>query len=178
MKNILKPIIVLTAICLVVTALLACVNGITSPIIKAAEEKAAALARSEVLKEAKSFEKLDISLPDGAADIFKGNDNSGYVIITKAKGYGGDIKIICGIRPDGSIENIKTLSHSETSGIGSKAADNKSGYNQKYIGKNADNYTEVDTISGATISSKAYKKAVGIAFDSLKAAKGDINEKS
>lgn len=176
MKDIIKPIIVLTAICLIVTTLLACVNSVTSPIIKAAEEKAAALARSEVLKEAESFEKLDISLPDGATDIFKGNHDSGYVILTQAKGYGGDIKIICGIRPDGSIENIKTLSHSETSGIGSKVTDNKSDYNQKYIGKNADNYTDVDTISGATISSKAYKKAVGIAFDTLKIAKEDTNE--
>lgn len=178
MKEIIKPIIVLSVICLVITTLIACVNSVTSPIIKAAEEKNAALARSEVLKEAKSFEKLDILLPDGATDIFKGSDDSGYVVITKAKGYGGDIKIICGIHSDGSIEKVKTLSHSETSGIGSKAADNNSGYNQKYIGKNADNYTDVDTISGATISSKAYKKAIGIAFDTLKIAKGDTNEKN
>ena len=178
MKDIIKPIIVLVTICLVVTTALACVNSVTAPIIKAAEEKAAALARSEVLKEATSFEKLDIALPDGATDIFKGNDDSGYVIITKAKGYGGDIKIICGIRSDGSIEKVKTLSHSETSGIGSKAADNKSSYNQKYIGKTADNYSDVDTISGATISSKAYKKAIGIAFNALKIVKGDTNEKT
>ena len=57
MKDIIKPIIVLASICLVVTTILACVNSITAPIIKAAEEKNAALSRSEVLNEAKSFEK-------------------------------------------------------------------------------------------------------------------------
>lgn len=171
MKDIIKPIIVLASICLVVTTILACVNSITAPIIKAAEEKNAALSRSEVLNEAKSFEKLDIPLPDGVTDIFKGDNHSGYVIMAQAKGYGGNIKIICGIRSDGSLEKVKTLSHNETSGIGSKVADNKSGYNQKYSGKTADNYTDVDAISGATISSKAYKKAIGLAFDAFQKAK-------
>ena len=60
MKDIIKPIVVLASICLVVTALLAYVNMVTSPIIKAAEEKAAAEARAEVLKEAKDFELLDV----------------------------------------------------------------------------------------------------------------------
>ena len=98
-------------------------------------------------------------------------NNSGYVIMSQAKGYGGNIKIICGIRSDGSLEKVKTLSHNETSGIGSKVADNKSAYNQKYSGKTADNYTDVDTVSGATISSKAYRKAVGLAFDAFQKAK-------
>lgn len=171
MKDIIKPIIVLASICLVVTAMLACVNSVTAPIIKAAEEKNAALARSEVLSEAKSFEQLDIKLPDGVTAVFKGNSNSGYVIMSQAKGYGGDIKIICGIRSDGSLEKVKTLSHNETSGIGSKVADNKSGYNKKYSDMTANNYMNVDAVSGATISSKAYKKAVGLAFDTFKTAK-------
>ena len=171
MKDIIKPILVLASICLVVTTILACVNSIAAPIIKAAEEKNAALARSEVLRKAKSFEQLNINLPDGVTAVFRGSDNSGYVIMSQAKGYGGDIKIICGIRSDGSIEKVKTLSHNETSGIGSKVADNKSGYNQNYTGKSADNYTEVDAVSGATISSKAYKKAVGLAFDAFQTAK-------
>ena len=171
MKDIIKPILVLASICLVVTALLACVNSVTAPIIKAAEEKNAALARSEVLKQAKSFQQLDISLPAGVTAVFKGSDDSGYVIMSQAKGYGGDIKIICGIRSDGSVEKVKTLLHSETSGIGSKVADNKSGYNQKYSGTTANNYMNVDAVSGATVSSKAYKKAVGLALDTFQKIK-------
>ncbi len=175
MKDIIKPIVVLASICLVVTAVLAYVNTITAPIIQAAAEKAAAQARAEVLTEAKNFEKLDIpGLPEGVTDVFKGSNDTGYVIMMQSKGYGGDIKLICGIRPDGSIEKIKTLSHSETSGIGSRVVDNQSGYSDRYAGKTIADYEQVDAVSGATISSKAYKNAVGLAlraFDKVKEAK-------
>ena len=172
MKDILKPIAVLASICLIVTALLAYVNIVTSPIIKAAEEKAAAEARSEVLKEAKEFELLDIKgLPEGITAVYRGSDESGFVFMMTQKGYGGDINLICGIRPDGSMEAVKTLSHSETSGIGSKVVDNSSGYRDRYAGKTADTYSEVDAITGATISSTAYKKAIASAFEAYEIVK-------
>lgn len=175
-KEIIKPIAVLACICLLVTAVLAYVNTITSPVILAAAEKAASEARAEVLTEADGrFEKLEISgLPDGVTEVYKGGNDSGYVIITQSKGYGGDIKLICGIRADGSIEKIKTLSHGETSGIGSKVADNKSGYAKHYNDKTAADYRQVDAVSGATISSKAYQKAVGLAFKAFSKVKGAV----
>ncbi len=174
MKDIVKPIVVLACICLVVTAVLAYVNTMTAPIIQAAEEKAASEARAEVLTEANGqFEKLDVKgLPEGVTEVFKGGNDTGYVIMMQSKGYGGDIKLICGIRPDGSMEKVKTLSHSETSGIGSKVADNQSGYAENYTNKTAADYESVDAVSGATISSKAYKKAVGLAFEAFEKIKG------
>lgn len=166
MKQILKPIVVLTLICIIVTAALAYVNHITKPIIQNAEEKAASEARTEVLKEASSFERItDVKLPEGVSELYRGNDNSGYVVITMSKGYGGDIRVICGILPDGSIEAVKTLIHAETNGIGSKVADNGSGYNKQYSGKTMETYGEVQAVSGATISSRAYKNAVGLALE-------------
>ena len=174
MKEIIKPIAVLAGICLVVTALLAYINLVTSPIITAAEEKAAEEARTEVLSEADSFEKLDIELPEGVEDAYEATNGTGYVFTVTSKGYGGTIKLICGIKPDGSIEAVKTLQHSETSGIGSKVVDNNSGYSENYCGKTEDNYNDVDAVTGATISSKAYKKAIGNAFeayDTVKEAK-------
>lgn len=172
MKDIVKPIAVLASICLVVTALLAFVNSVTSPIIqKAAEEKAAA-ARSEVLGEANGeFDTLSdedmekLGLPAEITEVSKAKNGSGAVISVTVKGYGGDIKLMLGIKSDGSIEKIYTLEHSETSGIGSRVVDNKSGYSDNYIGKTEDSYSEVDAISGATISSKAYKKAISIAYE-------------
>ena len=173
MKDILKPIIVLTCICLVVTTLLAVVNYVTATVISAAEELAASQARSEVLSGAKSFEKIEnVKLPDGVTEAYRGSDNSGYVFMLTQKGYGGDIKLICGMHDDGTIEAMKTLSHSETSGIGSKVVDNSTGLNTKYAGKSADNYDTVEPITGATISSTAYRNAVASAFEALKAVKG------
>ena len=170
MKDILKPIIVLALICLLVTASLAYVNIKTAPVIKAAEEKAASSARHEVLKEAETFERINsLKLPDGAVEAYKGNDESGYAIIVKVKGYGGDMKLMCGIRHDGTMEGVKTLTHNETTGIGSRVVDNNSKYKESFAGTTAGEYRNIDTVSGATISSKAYKKGIGIAFDAFKA---------
>lgn len=171
MKEIIKPIAVLAGICLVVTALLAYINLVTSPIISAAEEKAAEEARAEVLSEADSFEQLDIELPEGVTEAYKANNGVGYVFMLSTKGYGGEIKLICGINSGGTINAVKTLLHSETSGIGSKVVDNSTGYRENYYGKTADNFSEVDAVTGATISSKAYKKAVENAFEAFEIAK-------
>lgn len=164
MKNdIIKPIAVLVCICLAVTALLAYINSVTAPIIKAADEKAAAQARSEVLKEADSFKLLSVKkLPECVDEVYKAENGSGFVFMLTVKGYGGDMNLICGIKSDGTIEQSKTLSHSETSGLGSKTAEDP--YRKQYFGKTENTLDEVDAISGATISSTAYKKAITDAF--------------
>ncbi|MGN1139409.1 MAG: hypothetical protein ACI4RM_08155, partial [Ruminococcus sp.] len=59
-KDIIKPILVLTCICLVVTGLLAYVNTVTSPIIEKAELDKSQQAMAEVLPEADSFSAVDI----------------------------------------------------------------------------------------------------------------------
>ena len=105
--------------------------------------------------------EIDSELPEGVTEAYLA-DNGGYVFMLTTKGYGGDIKLICGIL-DGKLTKIKTLSHNETSGIGSKVV--ASDYGDNYIGKTAGDYSDVDSVTGATISSKAYKKAVGNAFD-------------
>lgn len=169
-SEIVKPIVVLTCICLVVSAALAYTNKVTSPIISEAQEKAAEEARSEVLKEADSFERLELDgIPERVTEVYKAQNGAGYVFMLTTKGYGGDMKLICGIKSDGSIEACKTLSHSETSGLGSKTAEDP--YKSQYIGKSFDTLDEVDAISGATISSTAYKNAVADAFTAFNTAK-------
>ncbi len=169
-KDIIKPVIVLTGICLVVALVLAVVNSVTSPIIAKAEQEAAQQAMAEVLSEADSFSSVDnIELPEMVTEAYRADNNAGYVFMLTTKGYGGDMKLICGIKSDGSIEACKTLSHNETSGLGSKTAEDP--YRQQYSGKTADTIGEVDAISGATISSKAYKSAVEDALKAFKLAK-------
>ncbi len=170
MKNtfgqIIKPILVLTCICLVVTALLAYINTVTAPIIADAEKKAAQEAMEEVLSEADAFEKITLnSLPERVTEIYRAQNGTGYVFMLTTKGYGGDMKLICGIKTDGTIEACKTLSHSETSGLGSKTAEGP--YRNQYIGKTEKTLNEVDAISGATISSVAYKSAIEEAFEAF-----------
>lgn len=171
MKEIIKPIAVLAAICMVVTALLAFINSVTAPIIKEADEKAAAEARAEVLREADEFEPIEVDLPEGVTEAYRAKNGVGYVFMLTTKGYGGDINLICGIKSDGTIESTQTLNHSETSGIGSRVVDNDSGYRQNYVGKTQEDYDSVDAVSGATISSKAYKKAIAAAFEAYNTVK-------
>lgn len=169
-KDIIKPILVLTCICLVVSALLAFTNKVTQPIISESEKKEAETARAEVLASADSFEKLEITdLPERVTEVYRAENGAGYVFMLTTKGYGGDMKLICGIRSDGTIEACKTLSHSETSGLGSKTADDP--YRTLYNDKTADTVEDVPVISGATISSTAYKNAVIDAFKAFDAIK-------
>ena len=55
----------------------------------------------------------------------------------------------------GEAEEAKRLA-----GPGAQVLD----YGDNYIGKSEDDYSQVDSVTGATISSKAYKKALGNAF--------------
>lgn len=165
-KDIIKPVLVLTCICLVVAALLAYVNTVTSPIIAEAEQQAAQEAMAEVLTEADSFELVTVdNSPEKVNEIYRAENGAGYVFMLTTKGYGGDMKLICGIKSDGTIEACKTLSHSETSGLGSKTAEDP--YRNQYCGKTYDTLGEVDAISGATISSVAYKSAIEDAFEAF-----------
>ncbi len=171
MKEIVKPIAVLAGICLAVTALLAYINMITAPVIAKAEEESKLQAMTEVLAEADGFDPIEAELPEGVTEAFKAKNGTGYVFMLSTKGYGGEIKLVCGIKADGSIEQTKTLSHSETSGIGSRVVDNDSDYRKGYQGKTADSYDSVDAVTGATISSKAYKKAIASAFEAYETVK-------
>lgn len=162
-NEIIKPVLVLVCICLVVTALLAYINSVTSPIIAKAEQEKTEQAMSEVLAEADGFNPLKIeNLPERVTEVYSAQNGSGYVFMLTTKGYGGDMKLICGMKADGTIEQCKTLSHAETSGLGSKTAEDP--YRNQYCGKNADTLSEVDAITGATISSTAYKNAIEDAF--------------
>ena len=169
-RDIIKPVVVLTCICLIVTALLAYVNKVTSPIIEDSEQKEAQAAMAEVLSEADGFEQIEFDKSaERVSEMYHAKNATAYVFILITKGYGGDMKLICGIKSDGTIEATKTLSHSETSGLGSKTAEDP--YKSQYVGKNADTLKDVDAISGATISSVAYINAIDDAVNTFELIK-------
>ena len=65
-EDFVKPIVVLTLICLVCAALLAYLNSVTRPIIEKTEADIAEAARSEVLPDSGGFTLLDVALPEGS----------------------------------------------------------------------------------------------------------------
>ena len=174
-KDFLIPVVVLTVICAVVSAALVFTYQATKPIIDEAKNAEANAARAVVLPGASGFEEVELSAQiEGAVDAYKETSGKGYVVTASAQGYGGPGNLMVGFDANGTITGVKMLEHQETPGFGAKLAEDS--YGAGYVGKTASDYTEVDGISGASITSKAYKKALGTAFELYSAASGNSVE--
>ena len=101
----------------------------------------------------------------------------GYAVKTYTdKGFGGHVEIMAGFLPNGSIYNLTVLQHKETPGLGTKMTDPK--FSKQFLGKNPADFKlrvkkdggQVDAITAATVSSRAYCDALQRAFDKLKIA--------
>lgn len=169
-KDILIPTVSLFVICLVVTALLAVTNMLTAPQIQKLSKETEDKTKAEVLASADEFsDALTVSADGKDYTYYEGTasgDTIGYVFKTSAKGYGGDIDLMVGIDTSGKVTGVSILSISETAGLGMNAK-NESFINQ-YTGKsgtigvskNGASDTEIQALTGATITSKAVTSAV------------------
>lgn len=104
---------------------------------------------------------------------------NGYAIRTYSdNGYAGTIILMAGFKPDGTIINIAVLEQKETPGLGTKMAEPK--FKDQFKDKNPSSFTlkvekdggQVDAISAATISSRAFSDAVSKAYNTFK--KGNL----
>jgi Na+-translocating ferredoxin:NAD+ oxidoreductase subunit G len=103
----------------------------------------------------------------------------GYAVKTYSEnGFNGHIGLMAGFKPDGSIISITVLEQKETPGLGTKMTESK--FQDQFSGKNPLDFSmkvkkdggDVDAITAATISSRAFCDAIQRAFNSLQ--KGDI----
>ena len=103
----------------------------------------------------------------------KGADLVGIAFkVTAPDGYSGNIDIMVGIRPDGSIVGIEILTHAETPGLGDKIE--RPSFKEQFQTKTLESIDwrvkkdggDFDQITGATISPRAVVKAVhsGLTF--------------
>ena len=128
---------------------------------------------------------VDLSAyPDLQSTVVSAKKTAGgnYILETKGAGYGikgGDeyhpasneyIIVRVAVSPDYKIIDCLTVSEAETDGLGDACAD-ESFYGQ-FIGKGEDNYTEIDAISGATLTTNGYKQAIERAFAAVKVLNG------
>lgn len=171
MNEFVKPTLVLGIICLVITALLSISHEITQPIILENERKTAELARTEVLTEADAFEQVEGEFPEGVQEVYAAQNGSGYTVTVTSKGYASDpLKVMVGMKQDGTIEKIKILANNETPGLGSKVS------NDDFVGQfeGMDSSLEgFEAIGGATISSNAMKCAMELSFEVYEIVKGE-----
>ena len=167
-NKVFKPIVVLCAICVVVTAALAATNQATAPVIAAATAEAQRQARMELLPDADNFTEVTGIQVENVSAVYTADNGAGVVITSTAKGYGGAMTVMTAFTPDGTIRQLKVTDNKETKGIGSNVASSAS-YWEKYAGLSAEKAlvlkTDVDAYSGATISSKALNAAVNSAIE-------------
>lgn len=119
-------------------------------------------------------------LPTGEGDSLdvypakKGNEIVGYAVNTYTNnGFSGTITLMTGFKPDGSIIDITVLSQKETPGLGTKMA--LPGFKDQFKGKNPADFPmkvvkdggQVDAITAATISSRAFCDAVQRGYNTL-----------
>lgn len=91
-------------------------------------------------------------------------EKCGYIVSADIAGYGGNINVLVGFTVDGEIRGIEyPESLQETPGIGMRVLDED--FKKSFVGLSYDNYDNVDTLTGATISSTAVLQAVSLATD-------------
>ena len=174
-KEIIVPAVSLFLICVVVTALLALTNAVTAPKIDALAVETQDASKKQVLSSAASFSDEKQIEKDGVSYTYYdglASDGSvmGYVFVTSAKGYGGDISVMVGVLGDGTVAGVNILSINETAGLGMNAKNQsfldqflgKSG--EIGVAKNNPSDTEIQALTGATITSRAMATAVNTAL--------------
>ena len=175
----------LTAICLVVSALLGGVNAITADKIAAINQANTEASLNAVSEGADEF--APIALTDAmtatasaagaklteAYTVKAAGEAVGYAFKVVASGSQGNIEMIVGIDADNAVTGVSIVNNKETAGIGSKVMENNAlpsgtGVLDQFIGMSgAGTLTvgkTVDAISGATVSSKGVTKGVNAAL--------------
>lgn len=174
LKSILAPTLVLTVICLAVSAALAGTNLLTKDKIAEQQLQKAESSRKIVLHEANSFEAENAGTEREYYVGKSGEETVGYVFETTAKGYGGDVRVMTGISAEGAITGVIILSHGETPGLGANAEKEefRAQYQQtvpssalELVKYQTPGEGQVEAMTGATITSTAVTNAVNQAID-------------
>lgn len=169
-KSKLLPSIVLSSICLVVSALLAAVNMLTSEQIELNNARKAEAALVEVLPGHSDFTDVNISdnLPD-SIDLIKKSAAGGYVFRAVVTGKSSGLTVMIGIDTEGKITGTKCIANKETASYAARVFEKtESGY---FVGMTESSYLPC-IISGATLTSEAYSSAVEDALLAFSAITG------
>ncbi len=177
-------ILSLVLISMVMSAALSYVYLKTKGPIEVAEQQKELNAIKQVLPEFDNDPNTAKTEQDGVIvyRLSKQNQPVGYAIKTYTeKGFGGHVELMAGFLPDGSINSVTVLTHKETPGLGTKMSDPK--FSDQFLGKNPDDFVlkvkkdggQVDAITAATVSSRAYCDALQRAYTALKTVNDTIS---
>ncbi len=197
-KKIVHDAVILTAFTVILGFLLGLVYEITKQPIADADAATAQAAYKQVFEDADSFEALEgfdktaateevvaAGYTDSIDDIQVAKDASGatlgYVLTVTAKDASqSTITFSVGIQNDGTVNGYSITSIAETPGLGMKVEEED--FYSQFQGKLVDTFSvvksepsadnEIESISGATISSKAMANGVNAALTYFRANLG------
>ena len=152
--------LILTLIALVAGLALAATNQVTAGPIEEQRVKAIQAARTAVFPDAGSFEEVIMADTNGLDSVYTAKsdtDTLGYVLQITVAGYGGPIEIIMGVDMQGVITGVTVggSAFAETAGLGTQVKEPEFTNQFVGLGEMPTMNGNVDTISGATVSSSA-----------------------
>ena len=124
------------------------------------------------------YEGATLTFPCNLAYDANGNFQ-GAAVKTNEGGFGGKIDMMVGVLADGTIKDTSVLSHSETPGLGANMTGK---FKDQFVDKNPADFKlivkkdggDVDAITAATITSRAFSKAVDKAYKAFEANKAQF----
>jgi len=195
MKEIVRLAIVLTVIAAGAGLILSVVEGVTRAPI--AEQR-----RLETLKALKAVLPPIDNAPDAdTVTLVSGKDKKGRDLsrtfyrgrqgealagvafkVVAAEGYSGNIEIMVGITPEGTVTGVEILAHAETPGLGSRITE--AGFKEQFRGKGLEDADwrvkkdggSFDQITGATISPRAVVGALKAGLEFYREHRQEILE--
>jgi electron transport complex protein RnfG len=159
LKEVLKYSLILSSICLVASGLLAGVYSFTQSRIAAETQAGIDANLKQVLPNVSRFEAVKA---EGEILYYKGyskeNKFIGVAFTASAKGYSSIIDTLVGMSASGEITGVKVINQNETPGLGTRVSENS--FLSQFVNKNINSLSGVQTVSGATISSRAVIESV------------------
>ena len=183
--TLLNMFVALFLICIVAGGILGIVYNATKDPIAAAENAKRTAAIKNVLPEFNTLKTVNVKSAMEDAEIpfhlaYDADNNFiGAAVETFTnKGFSGNISLMVGILADGTVKNISVLQHAETPGLGSKMEEET--FKGQFCDKNPASFNfsvkkdggDVDAITAATISSRAFCDAVNRALSTFENNKG------
>lgn len=180
-SSFLNMFITLIVICIVSASILGYIYQITKEPIEQAKLNKMLDAIKQVVPDFNNNpndEMFSLKTDDGfeleAYPAKLNNELVGTAVKTFTKqGFSGEVWLMVGFKPDGTIIDISVLEHKETPGLGTKMDDEN--FKAQYRDQNPKAFNlkvkkdggDIDAITAATISSRAFSDAVNRAYNAL-----------
>lgn len=190
-STLLQLVITLTLIAVTAGVALAAVYSLTKEPIEAAQQQKKKDAINQVLPNFQGELKRCSYFVEGDKDsvtlymAYQDGKLFGAAVETYTnKAFSGHFDIMVGVDAEGKILGTAVLKHSETPGLGAKIEDAESNFITQFVGKNPATKPlqvkkdggDVDAITAATISSRAFCDAVNRAVTAFNKVKEESHE--